>query len=201
MIPWSVWSAAAVDRIGRRFREQGRKTFWRERQIFALLVVLAGIYGLGFWVVAPWLDRRGIEWAFYERLGRQLPAGEPIVMLYDDWDRDPYPTPFGPIPHDVGVRLYYLNRPVCWHFSTGILPASAESTCHQASLMSRDSSVIILGRQRHMQALEAAGRVEVLDYGPQIRWDRAYMAARVWPKTDEAATRSQLWQSLAERTR
>ena len=33
----------------------------------------------------------------------------PLVLLYDDWDRNPYESPFGPIPHDLAVRLFYLE--------------------------------------------------------------------------------------------
>ena len=72
-------------------------------------------YGLGFWLLGPWLDRRGVEWAFYESAARQLPPHAPLVLLYDDWDRNPYESPFGAIPHDLAVRLFYLNRPASWH--------------------------------------------------------------------------------------
>ena len=35
---------------------------------------LALAYGLGFWLLGPWFDRRGVEWAFYESVSRQVPA-------------------------------------------------------------------------------------------------------------------------------
>ena len=43
------------------------------------------------------------------RLRRARP-GEPLALLYDDWDRAPYPTPFGPVPHDLAVRLHLAER-------------------------------------------------------------------------------------------
>ena len=75
---------------------------------------IALAYGLGIWLLGPWFDRRGVEWAFYESAGRQLDAGMPLTLLYDDWDRNPYESPFGSIPHDLGVRLFYLGRPASW---------------------------------------------------------------------------------------
>ena len=84
---------------------------------------MALTYGLGFWLLGPWFDRRGVEWAFYETAGRQVPAAMPLTLLYDDWDRNPYESPFGLIPHDLAVRLFYLGRPACWHMEVDSLLA------------------------------------------------------------------------------
>ena len=47
------------------------------------------------------LDRRGVEWAFYESASRLIPPGESVTLLYDDWDRNPYESPFGAFPHEL----------------------------------------------------------------------------------------------------
>ena len=44
-----------------------------------------------------------------------IPADMALALLYDDWDRNPYESPFGRIPHDLAVRLFYLGRSACWH--------------------------------------------------------------------------------------
>ena len=121
MVPWSVWSALGLKELGDRLAAQGWSTARLRRLTAATFTALATACGLGFWLAGPWLDRRGVEWAFYETTGRRLLPGEPLALLYDDWDRDPYPTPFGAIPHDLAVRLYYLERPACWHFNTASL--------------------------------------------------------------------------------
>ena len=64
---------------------------------------LALAYGLSLWLLGPWFDRRGVEWAFYEAAGRRIPADMALTLLYDDWDRNPYESPFGRIPHDLAV--------------------------------------------------------------------------------------------------
>ena len=46
----------------------------------------------------------------------------PLALLYDDWDRNPYTSPFGAFPHDLAVRLFYLGRPASWHFKAEDLP-------------------------------------------------------------------------------
>ena len=76
---------------------------WRIQTGF---VILALAYGVGIWLVGPYLDRRGREWAFYDHARRQIPADMALVLLYDDWDRNPYETPFGLIPHDLAVRYF-----------------------------------------------------------------------------------------------
>ena len=111
---------------------------------------LATACGLGFWLAGPWLDRRGVESAFYESTGRQLPSGESLALLYDDWDRDPYPTPFGAIPHDLAVRLYYLQRPACWHFDTASLSSHELGQCSHRTLPGNQTSVMVLGRERDL---------------------------------------------------
>ena len=47
-----------------------------------------------------------------------------LTLLYDDWDRNPYESPFGLIPHDLAVRLFYLGRSACWHNGLELPPCS-----------------------------------------------------------------------------
>ena len=122
-VPWSIWAALALARLSERLRLRG----WDRGALIlagrAGFVGLALTYGLGLWLLGPWFDRRGVEWAFYEAAGRQVPASMPLTLLYDDWDRNPYESPFGLIPHDLAVRLFYLGRSACWHIGPGSLAA------------------------------------------------------------------------------
>lgn len=179
LVPWSVWSALGLARLGPRFLARG----WTPKRLRQGVVVgfsaLGLAYGLAFLALGPWLDRRGVEWAFYEAAGRRLPPDEPLVILYDDWDRDPYPTPFGPIPHDLAVRLYYLGRPACWHFGG---TNTGEAPRHGRGCPWGDDSgtpFALIGRDRDLPLLEQLGPVEVLAQGPPVRFDRTFLLARV----------------------
>ena len=88
-------------------------------------------------------------------------------MLYDwpDWDRFPYPTPFGPMPHDLPVRLFYLGRPASWRLKSDPMPCG---------------SFAVIARKTDVEALGKLGRVEVVVEGPTTRWDRAYGLYRVY---------------------
>ncbi len=115
-VPWSIWAALGLARVGRRLIHRG----WTPGRLRRLAV--AGFAGLGlvtgwsFWLLGPWFDRRGVEWAFYESAAGHLPFDAPLTLLYDDWDRNPYESPFGSFPHDLAVRFFYLGRTACWHF-------------------------------------------------------------------------------------
>ena len=157
MVPWSVWSALGLKDLGNRLAAQGWSTVQLRRLTAATFTALATACGLGFWLAGPWLDRRGVEWAFYETTGRRLLPGEPLALLYDDWDRDPYPTPFGAIPHDLAVRLYYLERPACWHFNTASLRSQGIGICSHCTAQRVGTSLAILGRERDLPALRQWG--------------------------------------------
>ncbi|WP_165224891.1 glycosyltransferase family 39 protein [Aquisphaera insulae] len=186
MVPWSIWSAHGVIRMGRRLADRG----WSRPRLLRLgvggLAGLAAAWGLGFWLVGPWADRRGAEWAFYESAGRAAGASEPVAFLYDDWDRDPYPTPFGPIPHDLGVRLFYLGRPATWHFDRDSLAKVVDRPPSLEADAGEFPSTVLIARARDLPALEAMGRVDVLTRDAGTRWDRTYLLARIRP-TAEAA--------------
>ena len=147
-----------------------------------VFAVIAVAMGLGLGVVSPRLDRRSREWAFYEEAGRRVAPGEPVVILYDDWDRLPYPSPFGPMPHDLPIRLYYLGHPASWREGAG----------HWPGLPARPFAAI--SRDRDLEGLSRLGRVERVAQGPPVRWDRTYSLFRVTPEgrpaRDEAVARA-----------
>jgi 4-amino-4-deoxy-L-arabinose transferase-like glycosyltransferase len=186
--PWSIWTALSVVRLGDRLEQRGWPAARLRRIAWIGFAGLGLCWGLAFVVLGPWLHHRsqGAESAFYEAAGHCVRPGEPLVLLYDDWDRLPYPTPFGPIPHDVGVRLYYLGRPACWRFSV------AELVEHPPAA-NRHAAFAVIGRDRDVPALQQLGRVETLARGPVGRArmskvdDRTFRLFRVTP---EAAPRS-----------
>jgi 4-amino-4-deoxy-L-arabinose transferase-like glycosyltransferase len=171
-VPWSVWAALGLSRLAGRLVRRGWSPVrlrWATPAGFAALGLACG---LGWWLLGPWLDRRGVEWAFYESAGRLVPPGAPVTFLYDDWDRDPYESPFGAVPHDLGVRLFYLGRPAGWCRAGEALPS--------ANAGGR-SSIYVIGRDRDRSVLDRLGRVEVLARGPAVRFDRAYTMFRIAP--------------------
>jgi 4-amino-4-deoxy-L-arabinose transferase-like glycosyltransferase len=181
MVPWSMWSAVGLVSLQDRVLTQGWSAARLKRGTITAFTVLAVLYGLGFWVVGPPLDRRGSEVRFYESVAREVPPGEPLTLLYDDWDREPYPTPFGPIPHDLAVRLYYLNRPACWHFDTINLTSHGTVCCPQVGADRSPTSLAVISRRRDLPKLKELGYVEVVCECLETRWDRTYLLARVWP--------------------
>jgi 4-amino-4-deoxy-L-arabinose transferase-like glycosyltransferase len=173
--PWSVWAALGVARLGARLQGRGWSPGRVRRWAWAGFAGLGLAYALGYAALGPRLDRRGVEWAFYQSAARLLRPGEPLALLYNvpDWDRKPYPSPFGPVPHDLAVRLYYLDRPACWRFGAGELAAQPPAPG------ARDFAVI--GRDADLPALRQLGRVETLARGPHVRRDRTYLLLRVTP--------------------
>jgi hypothetical protein len=184
-VPWSVWAALGLARLGRRLIQHGQSRDRLRRWTLAGLVFLGLTWGLGGWLLGPWFDRRGVEWAFYQSAARQLPPGAPLALLYDDWDRNPYESPFGSIPHDLAVRLFYLGRPACWHFRAEDLVAGGECRVAQEERSVRAphpaprNPLYVIGRDRDLPALGRLGRVEVIARGPSVRWDRTYTLFRI----------------------
>ncbi len=187
LVPWSIWAALGLSRCGCWLVQHGWPPARVRRLIWGTLTGLAVAYGLTFWVAGSWFNQRGTEWAFYEDIGRSVPSTEPLVLLYDDWDREPYPTPFGPIPHDLAVRLYYLNRPACWHFDPRALSGQGTERCPLNRHHDARSPLVIVGRDRDRPSLEKTSLVNVLAYGPTRRWDRTYLVARVEPRVTLSA--------------
>lgn len=146
-----------------------------------MLCLLPLMYGLGYWLAGPKFDHRRQETRFYENVSHRLYVGEDLALLYDDWDRDPYYTPFGQIPHDLAVRLYYLRHPASWHFGTASLAHYLHTRARVASPSCALTSVVIIGRDRDLEALRVIGSVEVLAHSGTWRWDRSYVAVRLRP--------------------
>jgi 4-amino-4-deoxy-L-arabinose transferase-like glycosyltransferase len=182
MIPWSVWSAKALTRLADRLRSRGAP---RPRLIRLAIGTFAGLamaYGLGFWFVGSRFNRREAERAFYRAINSRVSREEPLALLYDDWDREPYPTPFGPIPHDLAIRLYSVGRPLCWHFDVeSLVNHERQRDRREGMSASRsDQTIAVIARRRDLAALRSVGRVEVLCEAEPSRWDRNYLLARVW---------------------
>jgi 4-amino-4-deoxy-L-arabinose transferase-like glycosyltransferase len=175
--PASAWAALGLARAGERLAARGWGPSRRRRAAWGIFAALGLAWGVGSATLGPWLDRRGkgAEWAFYERAGRALDRGVPVALLYDAldrpdrWDRLPYPTPFGPVPPDLAVRLFYLDRPVDWAFGPGAL----------APLVRDRGAVAVVARERDRPALERLGRVERVMMGPSGRWDRTFAVYRI----------------------
>jgi hypothetical protein len=199
-VPWSIWAALGLSRLAGRLARCGWTPDRLRRATFAGFTALGLAYGLGFCLLGPRLDRRGVEWAFYESAARLVPPGEPLTLLYDDWDRNPYESPFGAFPHDLAVRLFYLRRPAAWCLAAGIgdrgsgigedspfaLP-NPEPRSPQRAEGERSPSYVI-GRDRDRPALERLGRVEALARGPAVRFDRTYMLFRITSDRPDRAT-------------
>ncbi len=184
LVPWSVWAAFGLTHLGARWIQRGWAPERLRRLTWTLFGGLAAAYGLGFWLAGSWFNHRGEEWAFYEAVGRRLPATTSVILLYDDWDRDPYPTPFGPIPHDLAVRLYYLNRPACWHFDARGLESQDTATCPLKLQHDSSATLAIIGRDRDLPTLQKFGPVEVLARSSPTRWDRTYILAQFQPREE-----------------
>ena len=166
-VPWSIWAALGLSRLASRLVRRGWSPVRLRRAAFAGFAALGMAYGLGFWLLAPRLDRRGLEGGFYESAARWLPAGTPVTLLYDDWDRNPYDSPFGAFPHDLGVRLFYLRRPaVAVQGRRAGDPQPGEGRACPAPLLalrpSPRETLYVIGRERDRPDLEWLGRVEVL---------------------------------------
>lgn len=175
--PLAIWSALTLARVGEHLshRGQARPRITRIRALAFAGLALA--WAVGFAAIGPRINPRSGEYAFYERAGRLVPRGEPLVLLYDlerpdRWDKAPYPTPFGPVPADLAARLVYLDRPASWRLGLDDLRAHLEGYAGPVS---------VLGRERDAGGLAALGAVDVLARGPTSRWDRAYVLFRVRP--------------------
>jgi 4-amino-4-deoxy-L-arabinose transferase-like glycosyltransferase len=195
-VPWSIWAALAVARIGESLRRRG----WKRPRLRAAarggFASLALAYGIGLWLIAPRLDRRGVEWSFYESIGRFLPATTSLTFLYDDWDRLPYESMLGSCPHDLAVRLFYVGRPACWHRSAESLRDRDHARCCLALSLRQSvdqtgaagldaSEYTVVGRERDLPELHRIGHVMTLILGPRIREDRGYSLYRISKRPDD----------------
>jgi 4-amino-4-deoxy-L-arabinose transferase-like glycosyltransferase len=191
--PWSIWAALALARLGTWLGTQG---YNRRALLLATRLGFIGLalgYGLGLWIFGPWFSRRGVEWAFYEAAGQKVPASMSLALFYDDWDRNPYSTPFGSIPHDLAVRLFYLGRLACWHIGPTLgrpndhvlgkcLATALPFIVPSGAATAQDSGFAVIGRDRDLPVLKQFGDVDVVFWGPNVRHDRTYALFYVVPK-------------------
>ena len=192
-VPWSIWAALALARLGTLVSAKYRN---QHTVIRAAQLAFAGLgltYGLSLWLLGPWFNRRGIEWAFYEAAGAKVVPGMHVALFYDDWDRSPYITPFGPVPHDLAVRLFYLGRPVCWHIGATLgwpdghglgecLTQASELAGRCLPMTAPDIGLAIIGRDRDLPVLRQYGDVKVIFFGPNVRQDRTFALFQLTPK-------------------
>jgi hypothetical protein len=180
--PWSIWGALGLVRLGDRLQaRRGWSPDRLRRASVALFGTIGVIVAIIHAVILPRVDHRGREWSWYAEAARQAPPGDPIVLLYDwdgpdPWDRLPYPTPFGPIPHDLAVRLFYLDRPASWLSGPDRLAADPPTP----------GPFVVIARDRDLPPLAPLGTVEELARGPDHRWDRAFGLFRVAPGPGQA---------------
>jgi 4-amino-4-deoxy-L-arabinose transferase-like glycosyltransferase len=170
--PWSIYAALSLLRLGERLdRRHGEGT---GRRVMLGVGAAMGLgIAIGFAVLGPRFDRRGVEWAWYARASSQLAANEPLILLYDDWDKAPYPTPFGPIPADLAVRLFYLDRvpSPSWHRGP-------------ETLQPPSGTFAVIARERDRQALSRWGTITTLESSPPGRRDRTYHLWRITRQGD-----------------
>jgi hypothetical protein len=164
--PWSIWGALGLTRLLDRARLRGVDDRHIRRRERLVLATAAASIGLAIGLLGPHFDRRGAEWAFYAEAGRAADVNSPLILIYDDWDRLPYPTPFGPVPHDLAVRLFYLDRPAVWtgEIDRDVIPKPPFS---------------VIARSRDLPALREFGLVRRILAGPSSRWDRTFGLYRV----------------------
>jgi 4-amino-4-deoxy-L-arabinose transferase-like glycosyltransferase len=167
--PWSIWAAVGLERACGLLKARGWSAHELRQRIWLSFGALSAAYAVGYTVLGPLVDRRGAEWVFYERAGQIVKPAEPIALLYDDWDRKPYLSPFGSMPHDLAVRLFYLKRAATWCVGPGGLEDAVSGTTRFA----------VIGRNRDLPALKKLGSVRVLSRGPTIRWDRTFVLFEV----------------------
>ncbi len=180
-IPWSIWAARALVRVIRWSRPD--VPLHHQGQIaWAAILGLACFQGAGQVIVGGQSGHHGAEWDFYRSVGG-LARGEPVVFLYDEWDRLPYPSPLGSIPHDLAARLYYLGRAADWR--RGVIDLALHG-------LRRGQPCVVIGRDRDQVNLERLGLVEILARGPTTRWDRSFTAFRVVPGSSRLGQTSAL---------
>jgi 4-amino-4-deoxy-L-arabinose transferase-like glycosyltransferase len=187
MAPWSIWAARGLARLGIRLKAR-RKWSWARVQTISIgLISLAAItWAIGIGVLGARFDHRGREWAWYRSLQSRLKPDDKMILIYD-WDepelfdRLPYPTPYGPIPHDLAVRLFYLNRPrdkqPSWQSGT-------------ENIAVENSALFLIGRERDLPNLRAIADLNILDRSPNIgRTDREYLLIHMAPQKPNSRDR------------
>jgi 4-amino-4-deoxy-L-arabinose transferase-like glycosyltransferase len=178
LAPTAFWAALGMVRIANRLELRGISWPTLKRYGIAGYATIALGWGAGYLFIGPRLAHRGksLEWSFCERVARERFPGEPIFLVYDApervdcWDRAPYPTPWGAVPPDLAPRLFYLNDA-----RVGLVPNSTGSPPAFGS----EGTLVAIARRRDRAALERLGPLAVVAEGPNLRYDRAFVAYRV----------------------
>jgi hypothetical protein len=179
LAPWSIWGALGLARLGARLKARRAWSSARLKRMARVAFPVIGLaYGVGFAALGPLADDRGREWAWYEGLRPHLGGDESLVLLYDwdgpdPWDRLPYPTPFGVVPPDLAVRLFYLGE------GPAARPLVANASGNPAAVVPAMRPVLVICRPRDVAALNMVGTAEVVSKGPGHRWDREYVLVRL----------------------
>jgi 4-amino-4-deoxy-L-arabinose transferase-like glycosyltransferase len=178
---YAIAAAITLDLWLNRICEATYKQHMKWMNLRHCFVAAALLIGVTHVALIPLFPGRGAEWAWYRDAAAQTTPREPLYLLYSDWDRLPYPTPFGPMPHDLPIRLFYLDRPVqSWY-----------SSPRQLQLFPPTRPFAIIARDRDRRTLESIGRATVLSRGPVLRArhsrvdDRAFILYRVVPTSIE----------------
>ena len=187
--PAAIWGALGV----RIWAERRLRFGWTRQRIIVLAGLAVGVVAMGWAVgyagLGPLVDRlgKGAEWAFVERVASRE-SSVPLVFIYDRpdaepaFDKAPYPTPWGGLPHDLAARLFLSGeRPVAWGCLPQVLSALPES----------DRGWIFIARERDAPELAAHGELRLVERGPDLREDRAFVAYHLAPvqaSRDEAAS-------------
>lgn len=170
--PFSAWAGGV---IARRLDELGAARRGRARLTRSAFLACGLACAAGFGALAPRFDKRGVEWSFYDRAAKLIPPSARVALVYSDWDRNPYASPFGPVPHDLGVRLFYLRR--LRADVVRIVPKEPTPAPPPA-----DGPLYVIARPRDLPALASWGGggsgFEPIAEGPRLRWDRAFVVYR-----------------------
>ena len=181
-VPWSIWAALALARLGEGCVAAAgidRRCARRWRGFAASPCSTDGPLA-----ARASFDRRGVEWAFYESVGRDAPRHDvrsPFSTMTGTASRMSAPSarfptiwPFGSstwVVPPAGTRA--PNR--CWRATTPTDAGLAFRSClpiRPASLTEFPPAFVVVGRVRDLPELEKVGRVEVIAHGPTIRQDR-----------------------------
>ncbi len=173
---WSIQAARSLDRAFSLFSKRGRRLLV---SVFPTIGILCAVY---HGAIAHRFDRRGQEWKFYQQIHTEiLNQKGPVYLLYDDWDRKPYRTPFGSFPHDLGVRLFYLDRSqVLWSDDVRVVDSYKNQYGYQ--------SIFVVARRRDLPVLNRLGDVKERLEGPRVRWDRCFVLFQI--ESDEEIART-----------
>ena len=190
-VPWSIWAALGLSRLAGRLARRGWTPDRLRRTAAAGFAALGLAYGLGFWLLGPRLDRRGVEWAFYESAARLIPPASPSRSSMTTGTATPMRAPSARSRTTWPCASSTWDGRRRWWRGEG-RGTRASRRGPVAAVVTRHSplapaTLYIIGRDRDRPALERLGRVEVLARGPALRFDRTYTMFRITPERPDPA--------------